>query len=568
MDNLESDFLKLISTNEMVKRMLEDEDYLNEVIETDPSGFLALVSLRPDLKEEFGKMKIRKAEKLCLEIEAQTEYDTSPFMEKIGKILTFLTGGGWVKDKNRKQAESTGDKHSSEPIETVTDAEIVEETFGEKPTDEEIGIEDNDTVEVQQESSIEKVKQSMQLTKVRYDFTPCEKNIFLKVVEVCQQFLYDRDTGRSEIHIEDRGLSGKVPVVTFYIKDLLKDNSNNYAWVKEGLDKLNGKKFGLPDENWSFRQSVFFQTVMADKNSGKAGVILSVDFWNAFRKTDHYKIIECNVARSFKSIYAVRIYELLVGNIRDITYDIVNIRQMFCLEEKYPRFKDFKKWVLDVARTEMMLIDACPFYFDYEVITGAKNKAEKVKFIVVNKEEKLAKTKDELEREEFNALVKLSDTVRSAMYECYPKIDLNRVDVLGKLKWAQGHLGVNETTDLIKTLKGKTKKMDTEGKIKVNESAYFLGCLDRYVEDYIKEEREKHILKTPEVPVDTNTYPFRRVNVGKDDELNNIGEDDEYKYYTDRFLNHSSSIMNVTVGEYAEKWGFEKIEGGYWKLKK
>ena len=59
--------------------------------------------------------------------------------------------------------------------------------------------------------------------------------------------------------------------------------------------------------------------------------------------------------KSLKSTYSIRLYELLSQYLQDgqrwITVD--DIRTMFDLEDKYPKYADLRKWVLEPAVTEL-----------------------------------------------------------------------------------------------------------------------------------------------------------------------------------------------------------------------
>lgn len=422
-------------------------------------------------------------------------------------------------------------------------------------------------VDIYQKRNYSAVKQSMQLTKVRYDFTPCEKNIFLKVVEICQQFFYeDVVIDNCSIKMEDFHVGGIVPVVRFPIKEILPDNNTNYTWVKQGLSALNSKQFQLPDENWDFVETHLFQRVMSSSR-GEIGVILTIDFWNAFRDMECYKVINTKLAMSFKSIYTERIYELLVGNKVPITYNIDNLKRMFCLEEKYKNNGDFIKWVVEKAKKEIDDCKECPFIFTYDLIKVGR-KFDSVKFIVYPRVEPADDSAEDSEREKFIKDITLSDKVIDAVKQYYPTVKVNRADVIAKLKWAQGNLGVNETVEMVKKLRETAVELFTKGKIKTSIDAFFLGSLMRSVQEHIETEKQKHIDHTPAKPKDDNEYPFTRVNIGKDEELNSFGEDDKYVYYTDKFIRHAAKMANLTVDEYIKKWNYELFAKNLWRVTK
>lgn len=415
--------------------------------------------------------------------------------------------------------------------------------------------------------------QSWQLTKVKYAFSLCEKNIFLKVVEICQKFLEKKDLGSNcYMKIHDTMMSGKVPVIMFPIQDIIGKGGKNYEWVKQGLKSMLKKNFGVPGiKGWEYVDCVLFQRVMADKSTGRVGVILSIDFWRAFCNLESYKIINTEVAMSFKSIYTERIYELLIGNEGSITYGVENLKNMFCLEDKYKNNGHFIKKVIDVAHDEMRDSEKCPIMFEYEAIKGERRKIIKIEFKIVHKNantEPTEKEKKLMKLRELTSCVKLSEAVTQMVREYYPEIVLTREDVILKLKVAQMSLGVNELVDQIAKIHLVGLNQMDKGKLKSSQAAYLFGSLEKIVRAKNEEEKAKHTYHEPEKPKDDGVYPFKRVNIGKDPLLNHIGEDDKYRYFVKEYVENFAKNAGQSVEEWSKKWGFEPTEGGYWRYSK
>ena len=78
------------------------------------------------------------------------------------------------------------------------------------------------------------------------------------------------------------------------------------------------------------------------------------------------------VAIALKSTFTQRFYELCCQyqNKGFFFYAVNELREMFMLENKYPRSFDFKKWVLETPAKELKnLYDAgqCDLYFDFDI---------------------------------------------------------------------------------------------------------------------------------------------------------------------------------------------------------
>ena len=79
-----------------------------------------------------------------------------------------------------------------------------------------------------------------------------------------------------------------------------------------------------------------------------------IDYVTRLDKSEftQYKLSQISGMTSW---YAVRIYELLVQylTIGSRTIRLAELKEMLCIEAEYPSIKDFKKWVVDVAITQI-----------------------------------------------------------------------------------------------------------------------------------------------------------------------------------------------------------------------
>lgn len=66
----------------------------------------------------------------------------------------------------------------------------------------------------------------------------------------------------------------------------------------------------------------------------------------------------------FKSVYAMRFYELMSGQTKPLFVPLDGpdgLRERFCLQGKYERVNDFKRYVIDAAKKE--LDESSPYSF-------------------------------------------------------------------------------------------------------------------------------------------------------------------------------------------------------------
>lgn len=79
-------------------------------------------------------------------------------------------------------------------------------------------------------------------------------------------------------------------------------------------------------------------------------------FGNAYK----YELI---TTMKFNSVYTMRMYELMSGQKRPLYYSFEQLKEMFCVTDKYKLIGHFKIRVLDVAKKE--LDDSSPYSFNY-----------------------------------------------------------------------------------------------------------------------------------------------------------------------------------------------------------
>lgn len=390
--------------------------------------------------------------------------------------------------------------------------------------------------------------QAWGLTKMRYDFTVGEKNIFLKVIEMCQKYLKKEYLGKDNaLVMVKEGFGEEVPMIEFSIKDMLQGNTKNYDWIRKSLETLGNKYFGIPEsEGWDFKKTVLFDTIEGSLAKGKLRVTLTQGFWKAFYDLKVFKIIDTNVEYKLSSVYSKRMYELLVGNRNMVTFDIQHLKLMFCAEDKYKNTNMFITRVIKPAQKEMMEADFCPFYFEYIPVMAGR-KIEKMNFIVVDK----AQVAENEER--MNALIKdaegvtLSKDVLNEVEKCFPRLVI-REDVELKLKRLQKQIGADELCKKIGKIKKQADKLSNEGSLKGTVSAYFIGSLDRISEEFKEKENKNKIYKK------------------KIDEAEVVEESSEV-YFTIEQLQKKAKLAGLAVEQFIQQFEIEKIDDQTYRMK-
>jgi plasmid replication initiation protein len=166
-------------------------------------------------------------------------------------------------------------------------------------------------------------------------------------------------------------------VISMPLQSLLRDKKdNNYNEIKKAFESLRQKSivYELTDENnmpMTYHCGIINSFIIS-KYSGVCSFQISPLIWEViFNFSRGYRKIEIEMAMSFKSVYTMRIYELISGKTESITYNIEDLKKMFSLEDKYKQVSDFVKRVIKIAKEE--LDEKSYISFVYQVNKDGKN---------------------------------------------------------------------------------------------------------------------------------------------------------------------------------------------------
>jgi plasmid replication initiation protein len=226
------------------------------------------------------------------------------------------------------------------------------------------------------------VVQSYVITTAKYDYSIYQKRILYRIVEAFQGFTKGHPL-EGKIHIQ-KDLFGdyniKMPLAAF----LGTERDNNYEQAKKALRDLEKKSFEYEDDReWQIIHIINEPKI--EKYSNNVTFRLNpricealLDFSKGFKK------YELKTALSFNSIYSMRLYELLSGQKKPISYLIQNLKIMFKVEDKYKLTADFIRKTIDVAQKE--LDEKSPYSFIYKPNKNGK-KIDSITFYPVYKPE-------------------------------------------------------------------------------------------------------------------------------------------------------------------------------------
>lgn len=211
--------------------------------------------------------------------------------------------------------------------------------------------------------------QSYIFTTAKYDFNTYEKRIMYRLVELAQDELKGIMI-RDHLHKITPTLFGRE--IMMPVADILRDEKDqNYTIAKKAFRSLAQKGIEYEDEKiWQYTSIISNPKI--DKVKGYVIFTVLDDIWRCLLDfTKGYRKYELITAMQFKSVYSMRMYELLSGQTRPLEVTFETLKERFGVKDKYKLVGHFKKRVLDVAKKE--LDASSPYSFNYlEIKEGRK----------------------------------------------------------------------------------------------------------------------------------------------------------------------------------------------------
>lgn len=206
------------------------------------------------------------------------------------------------------------------------------------------------------------VFQSYIWTCAKYDFSPYEKRIIYRLIEFAQRWLegIKIKDHMHKIEPSDCGVNITMPVASI----LRDEDDHNYAKAKAAFTSLSKKGAEYEDDKIWFYTAII-EHPKIEKGTGIATFHVYDPIWRAALDfTKGFKKYELITAMKFKSVYAMRFYELMSGQTKPLFVSLEGsdgLRERFCLQGKYERVNDFKRYVIDAAKKE--LDESSPYSF-------------------------------------------------------------------------------------------------------------------------------------------------------------------------------------------------------------
>lgn len=233
------------------------------------------------------------------------------------------------------------------------------------------------------------------LTMMRYDYTQMESKIFLQIVDKLQSCIkeafnsYRKNKNENLMEnslfkneefqdpVSSDSITLSIPIRDFGVP------SYNYPKLKEAFKTISRvpveieykDKRGVVWEQFDNLCSVSIPKTASGIQTENVHIHIKkrTAIYMLSMKSGYTRYLKQTVLSSSNS-YTPRFYTLLSLYKTKTTPPVIylkDLRKMLCLENKYSRFTDFKKRVLDVAYEDLKLMakdNIADFYFEYEKI--------------------------------------------------------------------------------------------------------------------------------------------------------------------------------------------------------
>jgi plasmid replication initiation protein len=213
-----------------------------------------------------------------------------------------------------------------------------------------------------QENPIELV-QPNKVTNARHDYTEREENILTLMIDAIQKHMSKETPIETDLFGE--------PTVTIDIKEVGANNKSQY-W--EAAKNMRFKTFDFEYTNQDNKTEevagVLVTTVRNIRETSKIKVTINkwaIPYLLYWGKGVGGTIFNKTTALTLKGEYTKKLYKLCKRweDKGGFSMSLDEFRKMLVLENKYPKLKDFKNWVLDKSIDRMK--EGADVYFNYSL---------------------------------------------------------------------------------------------------------------------------------------------------------------------------------------------------------
>lgn len=214
--------------------------------------------------------------------------------------------------------------------------------------------------------------QSFKMTTIRNSFGLYGQRTITRLVEASQHLLEGKSIGDCVTYHVEKSLWGDVRVKMPISAILRKGDEANHPEAKRQLKKLVGLPLEYEAPNGDWICTTLISKVIFSKSTGEATLTIQPEIWEAILDfSKGFRRFEIEKALDLRSAYSMRLYQLISGQERPLSYNLVALKKMLGVEKKYSRPADFIKRVIQPAKDELDKVS--PYTFDFKPVTEKKS---------------------------------------------------------------------------------------------------------------------------------------------------------------------------------------------------
>lgn len=237
--------------------------------------------------------------------------------------------------------------------------------------------------------------QSFLLSVTRVRLSLYEQRILTKIVEHGQSVIQGLSVQQYK-YITNPFDNEKITIPIRYI---LTDGSKDYKKVIDACKALMSRKFEFYEPGTkTYYADTIIHNVIHISGTGKVSFQVSRVLYDVmFNFSLGYKAYDLEEALTLPTPYAVRMYVLLNGQIKPLTWSVEQLKEMFGVADKYTQTADFIKKVIEPARIALVN-HRCNGFTYCRVFDG--NKVTHLRFFPIKVEKKEEVMYKDLTREQ------------------------------------------------------------------------------------------------------------------------------------------------------------------------
>lgn len=214
--------------------------------------------------------------------------------------------------------------------------------------------------------------QSFKMTTIRNSFGLYGQRTITRLVEASQYLLEGKSIGDCVTYHVEKSLWGDMRVKMPISAILRKGDEANHPEAKRQLKKLVGLPLEYEAPNGDWICTTLISKVIFSKSTGEATLTIQPEIWEAILDfSKGFRRFEIEKALDLRSAYSMRLYQLISGQERPLSYNLVALKKMLGVEKKYARPADFIKRVIQPAKEELDKVS--PYTFDFKPVTEKKS---------------------------------------------------------------------------------------------------------------------------------------------------------------------------------------------------